>query len=438
MEYKQYSDQALDAEIVQSFDAAHKHYLGLRREVVLRLLPALAEMRERHTAQGSRNDLNVRLGLPRKAGWEDYLRSRGLKPDTVRNWFEKHGASKILGLLASNNSPQAGTTEQLNVNEIATTLIRAIESSLAKEKLNAVIASHARVNPTILNKLLLAVKNAKEDAASYEKQLAEVYRPFPKDGRAFQYVIRERMAELPDPDIEEKRKLAANFDHAEVREISLAEAKASVMEHEFLGTLGSSEYAFGIFWGRFIGGCVAFGSTAGSNVKGSVCGAEHAGRVTTLIRGCCLPWTPKNSASRLITEACKQMTLRGYNVFVGYADPMAGERGVIYQSCGWLHCGYTNPTEKFRTASGKIYDARNVHLLTRDRTGGVLRFKRSRAQQKLLLLQEGCEFFKDTVRKSRFVGFYGDRRMKMILRAALRWPVMPYSQRPVSVEPVNG
>jgi hypothetical protein len=140
---------------------------------------------------------------------------------------------------------------------------------------------------------------------------------------------------------------------------------------------GSSEYAFGLFFGQFLAGCVAFGSTAGLNVKASVCGSEHAGRVTTLVRGCCLPGTPTNSASDLITEACKQMTLRGYNIFVGYADPMAGKRGVIYQSCGWLHCGYTNPTGKFRRPSGRIYDARNVHLLTRDRSGGVLRFKRS-------------------------------------------------------------
>jgi hypothetical protein len=434
-EYRNFSDKALDAEIVESFGAAQKYYSGLRREVVLRLLPALAEMRQRHAAQGSRNDLNVRLGLPRKAGWEDYLLSRGLKPDTVRNWFQKHAASKVLGLLGTDNSPRAAVAEQLNANEIATSLIRAIESSLAKEKLNAVIASHARLNPTILKKLLLAVKNAKDDAASFEKQLSEVYRPFPKNGTAFQHVIRERMAELQDPDLDEKRKLAVNFDHAVVREISLAEARAPVMEQEWLGTLGSSEYAFGIFWGRFLGGCVCYGSTAGSHTKSSVCGPEHARRVTTLVRGCCLPWTPTNSASYLITEACKRMTLRGYNIFVGYADPMAGERGVIYQSCGWLHCGYTNPAEKFRTPSGKIYDARNVHLLTRDRSGGVLRFKRSRAEQKVLLIEEGCEFFKDSVKKGRFVGIYGDRRVKRVLRAALRWPVLEYPQRPVSGEP---
>jgi hypothetical protein len=148
-----------------------------------------------------------------------------LRPDTVRSWIQIRAASKVLGLLGTDNWPRVAVAEQLNANEIATSLTRAIESSLAKEKLNAVIASHSRLNPTILQKLLLALKNAKEDAASFEKQLSEVYRPFPKNGTAFQHVIRECMAELPDSDIEEKRKLALSFDHAVVREISLAEAK---------------------------------------------------------------------------------------------------------------------------------------------------------------------------------------------------------------------
>jgi hypothetical protein len=29
----------------------------------------------------------------------------------------------------------------------------------------------------------------------------------------------------------------------------------------------------------------------------------------------------------------------------------------------------------------------------------------------------------------RYVGFYGDRRTKRILRAALRWEVLPYQKR---------
>ena len=120
------------------------------------------------------------------------------------------------------------------------------------------------------------------------------------------------------------------------------------------------------------------------------------------------------------------MTAKGYNVFIAYADPKAGERGVILRACNFLYCGTTGPTEKFRRPDGKVYDARNVHLLTRDRRFGRLRYKRTRAAQKKLLIEQGCEFFKDTECKHRFVGIFGDRRMKKILRRALRWEVMEY------------
>jgi hypothetical protein len=114
-EYRGFTDEALDGEIVASVDAAHGHYDGLRRELVLRLLPALAEMRRRHGAQGARNDLNRKLALPRKAGWGDYLRSRGLKPDTVHNWFQKYAAVKTLGLLVGATASRKGNVQPATV-----------------------------------------------------------------------------------------------------------------------------------------------------------------------------------------------------------------------------------------------------------------------------------------------------------------------------------
>jgi len=128
------------------------------------------------------------------------------------------------------------------------------------------------------------------------------------------------------------------------------------------------------------------------------------------------------------------MTKKGYNAFLGYCDERAGEIGTIYQSLGWSFCGFTNPTEKFRRPDGKVYDARNVHLLTRDRRFGKLRYRRSRAEQKQLLISHGCEFFKDDNRKLRYVGFYGDKRTKRMLRAALKWDVLPYPKREPSPE----
>ena len=141
------------------------------------------------------------------------------------------------------------------------------------------------------------------------------------------------MAEQPDPLLAEKMALAADFENAIVREISLEDARNVLVGHEYLGTLGSAEFSYGLFFGNHLAGTVVFGSTSGTAVKRSVVGAEHEHKVISLTRGCCLPWAdpPRKSsdgrlhtgsaASFLISAACRDMTKRGYNIFVAYADP---------------------------------------------------------------------------------------------------------------------
>ena len=123
------------------------------------------------------------------------------------------------------------------------------------------------------------------------------------------------------------------------------------------------------------------------------------------------------------------MTKKGYNIFVAYSDPAANEVGTVYQASNWLYCGTTNATEQFRTPDGKVRDARQIHCMTRDRTGGTMKYKRTRADQKQLLKEEGCEFFRNGGRKHRYVHFAGDRRLRRILRRALKWEVLPYPKR---------
>jgi hypothetical protein len=321
-----------------------------------------------------------------------------------------------------------------DINVVAAELTRDIESVSRKAKLEAVVRLRNRLNPTIRKKLILALQNAKGDLGHFEEGLLNDFREFPTNGKCHQRIVREIMAEQPDPFLAEKLALAADFKNASVREISLAEAKNVVVTQEWLGNLGSSEFAFGLYFGEYLAGVVCFGSTAGTKVKESVCGIEHADKVTTLTRGCCLHWAHPHSGSFLVSAACREMTKKGYHIFIAYADPQAGERGVIFRACNFVYCGPTSPTEKFRRPDGKIYDARNVHLLTRDRRFGRLRCKRSRAEQKQLLIEQGCEFFKDTGCKHRFVGIFGDRRTKRILRRALRWEVMEYPKRAQSHE----
>ena len=331
-----------------------------------------------------------------------------------------------------------GVPTEWDINVIAAELTRDIESQSRRQKLETVARLRNRLNPTIRKKLILALKNSMSNAAQCEAELVKDFTEFPANGKCHQRIVREMMAEQPDALLMEKKALAADFKNACVREISLAEARNLVVAHEYLGTLGSPEFGYGLFFGEHLAGVVCFGSTAGTNVRPSVCGSAHADKVISLTRGCCLPWAdpPRTSsdgrvhtgaaASYLIAAACRLMTDRGYHIFVAYSDPSAGERGVILRACNFLYCGPTSPTEKFRRPDGKVYDARNVHLLTRDRRFGMLRYKRSRAEQKKILIEQGCEFFRDTGCKHRFVGIFGDRRMKRILRSALRWEVLPF------------
>ena len=121
-------------------------------------------------------------------------------------------------------------------------------------------------------------------------------------------------------------------------------------------------------------------------------------------------------------------------VFVASMPTLTPEKSRCVPSCRLAILRIHEPHREIPKPDGKVYDARNVHLLTRDRRFGKLRYKRSRAQQKQLLISEGCEFFKDDSRKLRYVGFYGDKRTKRILRAALKWEVLPYLKRPQSPE----
>jgi hypothetical protein len=343
---------------------------------------------------------------------------------------ERHGELTTAAVLSEIReiAKPAGGIVVPDVNVVAAELIREIDSAARKEKLEAVIRLRSRLNPTIRRSLITALQNSGKDAVSFEGQLSKDFKEFPSNEKCHQRVIREHMAEQPDPLLKEKKALAEDFASAVVREISYAEARNVILANEWLGNLGTTEFSYGLFFGAHLAGVCCFGRTAGTQVSRSICGSEHSDKVATLCRGACVHWAHPHSASFLISEACRQMSTKGFHVFVAYSDPEAGEIGTIYQASNWLYCGMTIPTEKFRTRAGKIHDARQVHCMTRDRTGGTMKYTRTRAEQKELLIEEGCEFF-DGTPKHRYVGIYGDRRIKRILRNAIRWKVLPYPKR---------
>jgi hypothetical protein len=325
--------------------------------------------------------------------------------------------------------PKSTRTEE-DINEVADDLVREIERR--HERLNAVVKEKERLNPTLRRKLITALQHE----AGAAQELSDGFRDYQSNGKAFQRQIREHLATLDEPDLEKKRRLASDLKNATIREISRADSRALLLQFEWLAGLGSGEYYFGMWLGPYLAGAIAFGTTAGSNTKSSVCGDEHKDKVITLTRGANTHWCHPHGGSMLVAGACRAMAKKGYNIIVAYSDTEAGEQGVIYRACNFLYCGETGATERFRTPDGRVRDARLVSGYTRDRTGGTLKYKRTRAKQKQMMLEEGVEFFKGTP-KLRWVNFYGSNTLKRRLRAALQWEVLPYPKRPTVGKPIQ-
>jgi len=213
------------------------------------------------------------------------------------------------------------------------------------------------------------------------------------------------------------------------------------------GEESPTEYSasFGLYFGEHLAAVECFGSTAGSRLAASVCGPGHADKVAVLVRGATQHWAdpPRTSAdgrthtggaaSHLIAEACKLMAAKGKPITIAIADPRGGERGQIYSSVNFLYTGMTKGTEDYIDADGKRHNTRQVHGLTRDRRNGKMNYTRTRAQQKEILLKQGCKFER-VGGKHKFVLFSGDRRTKRLLRSALRWKVMEHPRRSKNAE----
>ena len=249
-------------------------------------------------------------------------------------------------------------------------------------------------------------------------------------GKAWQRQIRDqRKRDDSDADMFGRwwEGIDTNIGLAEVRPVTYHAAADIIHKYEWLGNMGTTEYSFGIFWQNYMAGAVCFGDTAGTNVYASVCGEQYASRAITLCRGACVHWAHPHAASKLINRACRMLSAtHGYQIFIAYSDPEAGEIGTVYQACGWMYCGMTSATEKFRLPDGSVKDARLVHAYTRDRRGGTLKYTHSRAEQKRRMIEAGAEFFMGTP-KHRYVNIVGPD--SPAIKSLIRWPRGPYPKR---------
>lgn len=416
----------LNGQITAHLDAFVGKIVDATEKFKTLILPLLDQMQSLLSKRGSRRKLLNIAGVQTWEEWfEDFERRLLLDKSlrTIQRWLKEYRLEK------GEEPPEP------NVNVLATESLRHIESPRQAEKLESVVKGRRQINPANRAKLIRALKaRVKKDLALIAK-LERGFKPLPvaETGKAHQRLVREQRAKLPDPLLEEKRKAAADFSNARVEQISYDVAKNVVLANEYLGSMGSAIHCFGLYFGEHLASVVCFGSVAGTKVAASVCGPEHAKRVTVLVRGATEPWAHKDSASHLIAKACDLMAAKGYPIIVAYSDPAGGEVGQIYTAVNFLYAGMTKGTEEFTTPDGKKHNSRQIHGLTRDRRNGQLNYKRTRAEQKELLLKQGCKFERSGG-KHRYVFFSGDRRTKRLLKKALKWDVVPHPRRSKKAE----
>jgi hypothetical protein len=417
--YASMSAVELDAVIQSQMAQCKKLYAGLVRHADS-LYEALCAMELRFQKQERfRTDLRPL----RAQSWYGYLESRGVKPSTFRQWRHR----RLLSLM---KPPVVAVTP--DANTMAVELARELESKIFREKLGTVVQSRNRLNPTLTRRLINALKNSSEEMTAAAEKLSVDLPVFTSD-KAHQRQVRERLSQLPEPELELKKKAGSSLANATVREISYRQARPMVLENEYLGSMGSARFCVGLFLRdpdtgkEFLGGVAIFGTTGGNRVAESICGKAHAHRVLVLVRGACCFWTSKNSGSFLLSRACSLMAERGYPIVCAFSDPSGGEVGILFQSANFLYVGQTSPTEQYEM-NGKIRDARMVSGLTRDRRNGGLVYKRSRAEQKRILIQEGATFFKG-VAKHKYIHIGGDKRVRRELKKALLLTPLQYPKR---------
>jgi hypothetical protein len=211
-----------------------------------------------------------------------------------------------------------------------------------------------------------------------------------------------------------------------VTEISNSEALPVILKYEWLRSMPATILSYGLKYdGDDLIGVACFGK-GGSTEARNICGKDLVPQTLGLLRGACVHYAPPNSASFLISRACKLAHKdHGYSIFFAYADPAAGELGSIYQNLSWKYIGkpkagvHTN----FISPDGETVIS-NYDL--KDETFSNLGWNPFSGESKYeFLLNRGWTRREQTV-KHKYIWFEGTPSERKHLKSLCRFPFLDY------------
>lgn len=206
---------------------------------------------------------------------------------------------------------------------------------------------------------------------------------------------------------------------AVVKPIDRKLAKKIIEEYEWLGCMPAvNKYYFGIFFGDICGGVAVFGPDYSENL-GVWDKYDYSKKILLLSRGVCLHWTPKNTASRLISKSMKMLPSK-YEVITATTDHLAGEVGTIYQACNFHYVG------SMRESKGKTRDRFGVIINGKLYGSRAIRAKYGTQRKDVILEHHPNAKFVKQKSKHRYFYF---RKNQQKHKEAIKHMIKPYPKR---------
>jgi len=206
-----------------------------------------------------------------------------------------------------------------------------------------------------------------------------------------------------------------------LRKIPREVVKPFIEKYEWLGTLGTFKFGYGLFFGYKLGGVACFSKTTTWQAEVSICGEKYRDKVILLNRGACANWCPKGTNSHLIAQALKAVERdTQYRIILAYSDRRAGEVGTVYQATNWHFIGW-GATGHDHVPKG-LTDIDSVRFHTRGLPKELKSAKRLR--------EAGYEVVKVArPNKGRYIYFLGSKKERKELLNSLRFRILPYPKR---------
>ena len=242
---------------------------------------------------------------------------------------------------------------------------------------------------------------------------------------AWQYKIREQ--KRLDWENSSKYKFWQDIDlslkRARVREVTRKTAEKIILEYEWLGDMAVTTRFYGLFYDNVCGGVICIAPFGCSRFSGHKFGVDFR-KTSYFARGACAFWTPKGSASKLLSWAAKEEGARGQLVAYGFADTDAGEYGTVYQASNWLCLGKQKSLNTQMVKGNRVMDTRLYSA--KSRRGGLT------LDEYVNLLKENGWTKQTANRKYLYASILAEEPEKALIMSRIKHLITDYPKRPAA------